>query len=93
MSAPNAGTYELRGKITLPEISQGQLSNSQVVVTINVNGGSTIYTGAAGAQGFFISPLVIASALSSINIILTSSAPVDQGLDLIKTTASLSELS
>lgn len=92
MSAPNAGTYTLMGKITLPKISQGDAVNSQVVVTININGGGTIYTGDADAEGFYISPLAIASANSLINIILTSAATVDQSLNVIKTTATLSEL-
>ncbi len=90
--APNVGTYTLTGKITLPKISRGDVANSQVVVTVNVNGGGTIYTGAASADGFFIQPLVIASANSLVNVILTSAAAVDQGTNKIKTTITLSEL-
>jgi len=92
IGVPNAGTYSLLGVIDLPMLSQGSSANSQVVVTISINSGSTIYTGAAGAKGFAISPLVIASANSLINLTLSSSAPVDQGLNLIKTTAQVSEL-
>lgn len=92
IGAPNVGTYTLAGTLTLPSISQGAVASSQVIVTININGGGTLYTGVAGAESFFISPLVVASANSIVNIILSSSAAVDQGTQVIKTTATLSEL-
>jgi hypothetical protein len=92
IGVPNIGTYTLNGTITLPVLDQGASANSQVVVTIAINSGSTIYTGPAGAEGFFISPLVIASANSIINITLSSSAAVDQGLNKIKSTVQVSEL-
>jgi hypothetical protein len=92
IQVPNVGTYSLQGNISLPSINQGATANSQVIVTINVNGGSTLYTGAAGAQGFVFLPITIASANSTVNVILSSATGVDQGLNLIKTTVSISEL-
>ena len=91
IGAPNIGTYTLQGSMTLPRISGGDGLNSQVVVTIAINSGATIYTGPAGEQGFFIFPLTIASANSIINITLSSSSSIDQGTNVIKTTAALSE--
>ena len=87
INIPSAGRYGIDGKITLPTISSGS-GQSSVVVTINQNG-SPIYTGAAGAQGFHTNPYCAASDI--ITIVLTSAATVDQGLNVIKTTVSVSE--
>lgn len=90
MGVPEIGTYVLQGNISLPTISGGSSANSQVVVTITLNSGSALYTGPIGAQGFYLSAPV-ASANSTFNITLSSSAPVDQGLNVIKTNITISE--
>lgn len=71
---PVAAFYNISGKLTLPTITDGDASNSQVVVTINQNG-SPIYTGQAGARGFGVE--ASCQAGDTIAIILSSSATVD----------------
>ena len=85
--APMAGYLTVSGKIQLNTIPQGDPVNSSVVVTINKNGGSTLYTGPAAAEGFF---LRISCAIGdAINIILSSSNVVDQGPNQVQMTVSL----
>jgi hypothetical protein len=79
-----AGLKTVSGTLTLPNINQGASADSAVVVTVNLNGGSTLYTGGAGATGF--ETQVSASAGDTINVILTSAAAVDQGLNVVKST-------
>lgn len=81
IAVPVAGTYLLSGKLALPTISEGATDNSQVVTTIKQNG-STIYTGQAGAKGFGCE--VICAANDSMQVILTSSNAVDQGLNVVQ---------
>lgn len=91
LGVTDTGVYNIQGNITLPKIPKGDTANSSVVVTININGGGTLYTGAAGAQGFNFT--TSATANDIINVILTSAAAVDQGLNLIKTNVTISEIS
>jgi hypothetical protein len=84
---PASRILNIKGKVNLPNLIEGAAANSQVVVTMNLNGGATFYTGIPGAEGFETG--VVAVAGDILNIILTSSAPVDQGLNVIKTTVSL----
>ena len=77
----------IAGKISLPTIGEGASGNSQVVVNIDVNGGSPFYTGNAGDEGFQTG--YSATAGDTVHIVLTSAAAVDQGLNLIKTTVSV----
>jgi hypothetical protein len=86
--ASTTDIYRVSGKITLPTIIQGSPAPSQVVVTINVNG-SPVYTGLAGAEGFRANPAC--SAGDIITVVLTSSAPTDAALNVIKSTISISE--
>ncbi len=79
--------YNIKGKISLPTIGAGSVADSAVVVTANVNGGSTFYTGTAGAEGFETG--AVCNSGDTINVILTSAAAVDQGLNIIKTTLSI----
>lgn len=83
----STGQWNVKGKITLPSISEGNTVNSSIVVTMNINGGSTLYTGVAGAEGFETGSS--ATAGDTLNVILTSAATVDQGLNTVKTTISL----
>jgi hypothetical protein len=79
-----AGNYTFSGKISLPTLGTGATANSQVVTTIKQNG-TTRYTGTAGAEGFYLSPLTCA-ANDAITIIFSSSAAVDQQSNSIQAT-------
>ncbi len=89
INIPSAGRYGIDGKITLPRIASGDSSNSSVVVTISQTGAGVIYTGQADAQGFHINPFCAASDV--ISIVLSSAATIDNQLNVIKTTVSVSE--
>jgi len=80
------GAKTLKGKIALPNLIEGAPANSQVVVTINLNGGSAIYTGAPGLEGFDSGGY--ANAGDVFNVILSSSLPQDQQLLGVKSTIS-----
>lgn len=84
ITVPETGNFQISGKIFLPTIPEGESTNSSVVVTININGAGAFYTGVAGARGFSTTKPLTANDI--INVILTSSAAVDQGLNKIKTT-------
>ena len=88
VTVPTTDRYTLSGKISVPKLPKGSLANSSVVAVINVNG-SPIYTGQAGAEGFESSPFC--SAGDIITVVLSSANVVDQGLNVIKTTLSISE--
>jgi len=85
-SVQTAGTYQVQGSLTLPGISKGDVANSQVVTVVQQNG-STRYTGLAGAEGFNIT--LVCAAGDVIGIILSSSAAVDQGINVVKATIAI----
>lgn len=87
-TAPADGQYIAEGKISLPTISEGE-SQSGVIVTINVNGGSDIYTGEQAAEGFRAGSFL--SEGDTLEITLSSSETVDQSLNVIKSTISIFE--
>ncbi len=87
MRVTKAGANNIKGKLTLPTLIEGATANSQVVVTVNLNGGATIYTGNPGDEGFSTGGT---AAIGDIfNVILTSSSPVDQGNLTVKSTISI----
>ncbi len=88
MSAPEAANYHFELKMSLPTMSEGQATNSQVVCLVKKNG-STVYTGNAGDEGFNFGLALAAS--DAITLVLSSAAAVDQGLNKIKTNISISE--
>lgn len=79
--APVSGIYDLAGKMTLPEIYEGNSAASQVVASVTQNG-TTVYTGLAGADGFRL-PLNCVIG-DNIAVTLSSSAPVDQPINAVK---------
>lgn len=83
-TAPFAGQYMLRGKLTLPMITTGSTPSSVVVTITNGTGPVTLYTGTAGVTGFQID--TVCAAGDVISIALTSAATVDQALNAIKMT-------
>lgn len=88
---PVAAETPISGKLSLPTLTTGATATSQCVVTItqtpNGGGPTTIYTGQAGAEGFAL--IANCAALDTIAITTSSSAPVDQQLNSIKTTISV----
>jgi hypothetical protein len=83
--APFAGDYTFSGKITLPTATNSG-TQSQLVVTINKNGAS-VYTGLPAAEGYKLVQNLLTT--DTITIVFSSSAPVDQGLNVIKTSLSV----
>ena len=80
VSVPQAGAGFVKGTLTLPTISQGG-GQSSVVTTISQNS-TPVYTGVAGAEGFYVDLLFAAN--DSIAIAFSSSAAPDLPLNVIK---------
>lgn len=87
-SAPAAGQYVINGVISLPQISQGDALNSQVVVVVKKNA-TTIFTSDAGDSSFYIATTLAAN--DAISIILSSSLASDNQLNAVKTTVNIYE--
>ena len=85
MSIPIAGLYFFRGKLSLPQLTQGS-GPSACLVTINQNG-SPVYTGTAGAEGFETN--FVCALNDVITIVFSSSAAADLPLNVIKSTMSV----
>lgn len=78
-----APTFFASGKISCPQLSEGASVPSQVLLTINQNG-SPIYTGQAGAEGFYCN---FAGTIGDVMAFVFSSAlAADQQLNVIKST-------
>ncbi len=90
-SVPDTCNASIQGTITLPTIPEGSTTNSQVVVTVSINGGGAIYTGTAGAEGFYLTHSMTAGDI--FHVTLASSAVVDQATNAIRSTIIVSELS
>lgn len=86
ITVPLAGAYFVKGKISLPTLSKGDSSPSALVVVVNQNG-SPVYTGQAGAEGFYVD--ISCAANDLIAMVFSSAAAVDQGLNVIKSTISI----
>lgn len=82
VTVPDAGPYFVEGKISLPSIPTGS-TPSAVLVVVNKNG-SPVYTGVAGATGFYCT--ITCAALDVIAVVLSSSSAVDNVINAIKTT-------
>lgn len=87
VTVPYAGAYSVSGKFTLPTIVDGAGASS-LVVTVNQNG-SPIYTGLAGAEGFYTN--VSCAAFDIIAFVLSSSAAVDAVNNAVKAVYSISQ--
>ena len=88
VTVPEASPYFVDGHISLPTIAKGDSANSAALVTISKNG-TPFYTGQAGAEGFYAT--VTCAALDVIAIAFSSSAAVDQGLNVIRSVISIGE--
>ena len=83
-----AGSVSFSGKIQRPRSLETGLE-SELLVTISQNG-TPFYIGIAGADGFNTS--MVACAINDLfAIVLTSSAPIDQPPNLIKTSISIDQ--
>lgn len=85
ITVPQAGAYFVDGKISLPSLTNGG-GVSACLVTINQNG-SPVYTGIAGAEGFYTD--ISCAAADVIAIVFSSAATPDQGLNVIKSTIAI----
>lgn len=88
LTVPLAGNYFLAGKISLPTIPKGDATPSALLVTVNQNG-SPVYVGQPGAEGFYKD--VACAANDLLAVVFSSSALVDQGLNVIKSTISVGQ--
>ena len=86
-TVPAAGIYMAQGNLYIPEVSTGDVADSQVVVTVNQNG-SPVYVGNPSAKGF--KAPINCQAGDSISITLSSSAAVDQLPNVIKCMVAIS---
>lgn len=87
VAVPTAGPYFLDGKVTLPTIIGGAGPSSAVVTITNGTGPVTVYTGAAGAEGFHVNTPCAAGDV--LTIALTSAAAADQPLNAVKTVVAI----
>jgi len=81
LKVPDTGIYFVQGSLTLPRIPAGDLLNSSVVALIKKNG-STVYTGAAGANGLYLE--LNCTAADELSVVLSSAAGNDNALNAVK---------
>lgn len=86
-STPATGLYFVDGQLTLPDLTNGDTANSQCLVTIKVDGVGA-YTGTPGDTGF--QTKLSLDAGDAVTVVLSSSAAVDQKLNVIKGVVSIS---
>lgn len=89
VQVPTAGPYFLDGKISLPTVTNGGGQSSCVATITNSTGPTTVYTGTAGADGFFVTTACAAG--DTLTIALSSAAAADQGLNVIKATIAIGD--
>lgn len=87
VTVPFAGPYFVKGQFTIPTLVDGGGASS-LVVTVNQNG-SPVYTGNAGAEGFYTD--VSCAANDVIAIVLSSSAAVDAVNNAVKAVYSIGQ--
>lgn len=85
-TATRVGAHNIKGKLELHTIDQGSSENSQVVVSVNLNGGSAFFTSQAGAKGFETGAYLNVGDV--LNVVITSSATIDQSPKNVKHTIS-----
>ena len=89
IGVPNADQYQISGTLRLPGIPKGDATASSVVVVVKQNS-TTLYTGTAGAAGFG-NIIANCAAGDTISVITSSAATVDQPINAVQTTVSISE--
>jgi hypothetical protein len=86
-TVPYAGPYFVKGQFTLPTLVDGAGASS-LVVTVNQNG-SPVYSGLAGAEGFYKN--LLCAAYDVIAIVLSSAASVDAVNNAVKAVYSIGQ--
>jgi hypothetical protein len=86
-SVTNAGNYTITISATLPNLQQGATADSQCVTTVTHNA-TVIYTSPAGTTGAQLLNVPMASG-DTITVGLSSSAAVDQGLNVVRATVAI----
>ena len=87
VTVPFAGPYFVKGKVFLPTLVDGGVASS-VVITVNQNG-SPVYTGLAGAEGFYVD--ISCAANDVIAVVPSSSVTTDQALNAVKVRISIGQ--
>lgn len=87
VTVPYAGAYFIKGKFLIPTIVGGAGASS-LVITVNQNG-SPVYTGSAGAEGFYSN--ISCAANDVIAFVLSSSAAVDALSNAVKAVYSIGQ--
>lgn len=82
VAVPSAGTYFVDGKIQLPRIAAGGGQSAVVATITNQTGPVTLYTGTAGADGFYCT--AICAAADVIRVTLSSADDDDTPLNAVK---------
>jgi len=87
VTVPYTGSYFVEGTFTIPTLVGGAGASS-LVVTVNQNG-SPVYTGQAGAEGFYKD--LSCTAADVITMVLTSAAAPDAVLNSVSATYSIGQ--
>jgi len=80
------GAKNIKGHITLPMLKTGAPANSPLIVSVNLNGGAPFYTSVMTVDGFETGSWAVAGSV--FNVVLSSTSPLDQGLNTIESTIS-----
>lgn len=86
VKVPDTGPYFVDIKSSIPTLVNGG-GQSSLVITVNKNSSTTVYTGVAGAEG--AKAEFPATAGDIVNVIFSSAATPDQGLNAIKSVISV----
>lgn len=81
-AVPTAGAYFVSGKLQLPRIAGGGGQSNVVVTITNQTGPVTLYTGTAGADGFYVN--AACAAADVLRVALTSADADDTPLNAVK---------
>lgn len=87
VTVPVTGDYFVDGILSLPMLISGGGASS-VVVVVNQNG-SPVYTGNAGASGFYTN--LSCAANDVIAVVFSSAAAADQPFNIIKSNISIGQ--
>lgn len=87
VTVPYAGAYFVKGKFMIPTLVDGGGASS-LVITVNQNG-SPVYTGNAGAEGFYTN--ISCAANDVIAMVLSSSAAIDAVNNAVKVRYSIGQ--
>lgn len=74
-AVPVTGPYFVSGKLSLPRLAAGGGQSAVIVTITNRTGPVTLYTGPAGADGFYVDAGCVAGDI--LRVALTSSASAD----------------